>query len=295
MNNSPLNRIKSSQELDKLDIIRNKRKRLIQSNTIRRICRGTYAPTDLSLTLEEKHLANALGVKNRTASLVLCNTSAAIAWGIAVLNQPRRVHIRGTKGSRTPDVRVHQDTRTKTAPTAITPDGFEATTPIETVISCARFCPFLDAVVIADSALFRRVVTYSELYTELHNVQGIGASKARKVADSMCENVMSPGETLLRLALIEYGLSPIVQCPVQTATRTYHGDLGLPEQYIIFEFDGKVKYSGAYGGPQRVLLEEKQRMDDIVNAGWRVIRISWDMLRSDTRQLEYILKQNHLI
>ena len=44
-----------------------------------------------------------------------------------------------------------------------------------------------------------------------------------------------------------------------------------------------------------MLLEEKQRMDDIVNAGWRVIRISWDMLRSDTRQLEYILKQNHLI
>ena len=48
---------------------------------------------------------------------------------------------------------------------------------------------------------------------------------------------------------------------------------------MAVEFDGAVKYSGGeYGDPRGRLLAEKARHDALVEAGWLVLRVTWDDL-----------------
>ena len=294
MHEEVVKHIKSYQELLGLDFTPVQLRKMLGSGRISRVARGTYT-SQMKMSPQEEHLALAMACSNRRAELVLSHQSAAIAWGLAVLNIPEQVNIRARKGSHSPYLKTHQDGPTLRASTALTPSGLHAVVPLDTVLACARSCSKDEAVIIADSALYQGYLGYQQLYDELYLVKNQGRRKARIVADSMATHVMSPGETLLRLRLNEFGLFPIVQCPVPTGTRTFHGDLGLPEHKIILEFDGKVKYSGAYGDPHTVLAQEKERMDAILNAGWRIIRVDWKMVQKPARRLKTVLEAHGLL
>ncbi|MCG7287132.1 endonuclease domain-containing protein [Cellulomonas sp. ACRRI] len=92
----------------------------------------------------------------------------------------------------------------------------------------------------------------------------------------------SPGETLLRWALRSGGLPPPeLQVEVVTRRGRFFADLGWPALRVAVEFDGYVKYSGAFGStaPEAVFAE-KQRQDALEEEGWRVLRVTWDDLRA---------------
>ena len=289
MHKEVVNHTKSYQELIEMDFSSRSLQSLVDTGNIRRVTRGTYT-SQVQPSREEEHLALAIAFRNRRAETVLTHISAAIAWGLPVLNVPQQLHIRAQKGSHSPQLITHQDSLSLAASTATTPYALKATVPLDTVVACARTTPLDEALVIADSALYQGLMGYQQLHDALYAVTGPGSRKAKKVADCMSTQVMSPGETLLRLRLLEWGFNPVVQCPVSTSQRVFHGDCGLPEYKVLLEFDGKVKYSGAYGSPHTVLMQEKERMDAILNAGWRLIRVNWGMVQKPAHELQAALK-----
>ncbi|MBW0253685.1 endonuclease domain-containing protein [Cellulomonas sp. PS-H5] len=156
------------------------------------------------------------------------------------------------------------------------------TTLVRTVVDCAASLPPDRGLVIADSAL-RAGADAGALDTALAARSGArGIVRARDVIALADGRAQSPGETLLRWSLHSGGLPPPeLQVEVVTRRGRFFLDLGWPVPRVAVEFDGYVKYSGAFGrtAPEAVFAE-KQRQDALEEEGWRVLRVTWDDLRA---------------
>lgn len=88
----------------------------------------------------------------------------------------------------------------------------------------------------------------------------------------------SPGESLLRLAVYQAGLpKPFEQMDVIADRNLYFVDLGFPEDGVVFEFDGRIKYTGPDAAD--VVYREKLREDAIREQYPRFVRFTWSDLR----------------
>ncbi|MEK8228182.1 hypothetical protein NKG05_22080 [Oerskovia sp. M15] len=65
--------------------------------------------------------------------------------------------------------------------------------------------------------------------------------------------------------------------------RDFRLDLAWPELRLGLEFDGSVKYSGGMGDPTERLLAEKRREDALREAGWTILRVTWEDLGDPER------------
>ncbi|MCA5892594.1 hypothetical protein LEP48_04395 [Isoptericola sp. NEAU-Y5] len=159
-------------------------------------------------------------------------------------------------------------------------DGLPATTLERTVVDCARTLPPDQGLVVTDSAL-RGGADLDVLCAILDESAGRrGVRRAREVVDLADPRSESPGESLLRWVVHDAGL-PTPEAGHRTMTR--RGDVWLdlawPERKVALEFDGAVKYSGGdYGDPAGRVFAEKLRQDALEEAGWLVVRVTWDDL-----------------
>jgi very-short-patch-repair endonuclease len=107
----------------------------------------------------------------------------------------------------------------------------------------------------------------------------------------------SPGETLVRLAILRAGLpEPELQIDVTTPSGTFRLDLGWSRFMLAIEFDGFVKYANPNAGTAaEALFAEKRRQDALEEAGWKVLRFTWPDLNSletlATRIRTHLLKR----
>jgi len=155
------------------------------------------------------------------------------------------------------------------------------TSPARTVADCARTQSLRDALVVADAALDRGLTTPEELSSIVAELKGWPAAPSCGRVLALARVAESPGETLLRVDLLDLGFADVVtQARVRGASgRRYRVDLLLPSLGAIGEFDGAVKYGGLDGQPGTdVLAREKQREDDLRLAGWGVFRVTWQEL-----------------
>jgi hypothetical protein len=173
------------------------------------------------------------------------------------LRRLRRVHVtvdRESGGRRTDLLHVHA--------AALHPDdvvevgGLLRTSVARVVVDLARTPPFEQALVLADAARHRHLVT---------------------AADPRAE---SPGGTRSRVAIARAGLpAPTLQHEVPgIRART---DFSWPEFCTVGEFDGKVKYGrGLRPGqtPGDVVYAEKRPEDALRDLGFQVVRWTWDEL-----------------
>ena len=232
------------------------------------------------LRQEEKTLlAYQAYVRTSAVSPVLCLASAALVHGLRMYRVPTRIHTLSIPGHGThnggPAVVRHQ---------APLPDsdvvelqGIRVTSGECTLLDCARFLPFPDAVVLADQARALSVPR-ARLEKRLPEWKGQrGVRRARKVLDFMDVRAESVGETLTRLMLAEWGLpEPRIQWVIEGRSGRYRADFAWPEHRLVLEFDGELKY--AHLGPQTVasvLRDERRRETEIQELGWTVIRIGW--------------------
>jgi hypothetical protein len=89
------------------------------------------------------------------------------------------------------------------------------TSPVRTVIDCARRLLFAEALAVADSALRAGDVTQEELRSAASRVRGRGARQCRRVADAADARAAKPFESVLRALVLEFpGLSVVPQVPV---------------------------------------------------------------------------------
>jgi hypothetical protein len=78
------------------------------------------------------------------------------------------------------------------------------TSPLRTVVDCARRLPFDEALAVADSALRSGMVSAEELLLAADALRGRGATAARRVARSARAQAANPFESVLRAIVLEF-------------------------------------------------------------------------------------------
>lgn len=137
------------------------------------------------------------------------------------------------------------------------------------------------AVVVGDSALFRKAVSWDQLDSRSRSIPHWQGSRAMRLAVSFAdEGGQSVGESLSRLLFWRGGLpAPALQFPVLLSDgSTAFTDFGWPSVPAVGEFDGKVKYGRLVRPgetPGDVVFREKRREELVLEAGFPMRRLVW--------------------
>jgi len=151
------------------------------------------------------------------------------------------------------------------------------TSPARTLLDLAAELPFADAVVLADSALHKRVVRQAELEDVLGTSEGRpGIEKARRSLRFADERAESPLESVSRVALHEGGVpTPQTQVVLDLPSgRRVRTDFFWP--WVVGEADGEEKYKPTDGRSViEVLRDEREREYELRDVGYEVVRWGW--------------------
>jgi hypothetical protein len=150
------------------------------------------------------------------------------------------------------------------------------TTVARTVADLARTLPFMDAVVVADSALSQEKTTKPELEQILKQFATgwPGVRQARRAIEFADERAESPLESAARVVFAEAGLEP------PELQVTIHGeqvpfaarvDFLWRAQKVVAEADGLVTYND-----RRDLLDERERDHQLREAGYTTVHFTWE-------------------
>jgi len=131
-------------------------------------------------------------------------------------------------------------------------------------------------VVVADAVQHTALATRADLQEELAAHAGLRgvrlAHRALGLSDARAE---SPPESRLRLAFMLAGLTPVPQHEVRVAGRfVARVDLAFPAARIAVEYDGRSVHDW-----DDVFTRDRQRQNELVRAGWTVLRFTADDLR----------------
>jgi Protein of unknown function (DUF559) len=151
------------------------------------------------------------------------------------------------------------------------------TTVARTVADLARTLPFMDAVVVADSALNQEKATKPELLRALSQCKGWpGVRQARRALEFADERAESPLESAARVVFAEAGLAPPeLQVTIQGEQEQFAArvDFLWRARKVIAEADGLVKYND-----RKDLLKERERDHQLREAGYTTVHFTWQEL-----------------
>lgn len=262
----------------------------MRAGQLTRIRRGGYVHgIDVDgLTPEARHRLAVTLARPTLAAGVVSHVSAAAWWDLPLTGADlRRVHVTLPKSTRTGRIAPERhDHSAELTPDEITEvDGLPVTSVTRTLVDLARSGPATTAVVSADAALQRGLVTPASLRAALDGAKGWpGVNRARRalaLADGRSE---SPGETLTRLALRT--VAPLdLQVDITDEVGRFVGrvDLAIEEAALLVEFDGRRKYVSQRRPGQSIddaVLAEKHREDELRALGYGLVRVVWSDLRS---------------
>jgi len=146
--------------------------------------------------------------------------------------------------------------------------GLRVTTPLRTCFDLARRLPLVDAVIVLDGALHRRLVSLRALCEYVGHVGSVrGVPAARRVVDLVEPKSESPMESRLRLVLILAGLPrPLAQVDLFDPARRFLGrpDLLYPDARLAIEYDGALHRDS--------LVADHRRQNRLQAAGYLLLR-----------------------
>lgn len=247
---------------------------------------GVYVPSAELKTLGERQrhvLQIEATLRQLGPGVLVSHQSAACLLGITLFRIPTAVQVTrpgGHAGHRRSTVHTHC--------AAVDPaeivmvNGYRVTGAARTVVDLARQATFEQAVVAADSALRRGLVTRSELQAAVRRAtRRPGVAAADRVVRFADGGAESAGESISRVMLHEHAVPPPdLQLAVRGARGdTFaHSDFGWPEYRTVGEFDGAQKYGRLLlpgETPGDSILKEKIREDRIRDLGWHMVRWTW--------------------
>ncbi len=181
-----------------------------------------------------------------------------------------------------PGVRVGAQLRLRVHHLDLRPDEIAGTplrtTPARTAWDVARWLRPIDAIPIVDALLAGDLTTSEALTRQLRRNTGRrGWRRAERVFALADGGAQSPAESRLRVHLVLAGLPrPVAQCPVRVSpTLVLHPDLGWPEWRVAVEYDGN------WHADAEQLHRDRQRLNQLVGAGWMVLHVTSRRLRAD--------------
>jgi very-short-patch-repair endonuclease len=158
------------------------------------------------------------------------------------------------------------------------------TTPVRTVIDCARRLPFDEALPIADSALRSGLVTREEL--DVVQVRGAGAGSVRRVLRHADGRAANPFESVLRARAIEVGLDVEPQVALDLGSGVVHPDLTDRSRHMVLEADSWSHHATRSGHKS-----DCARHNLLVLCSWRVFRFSWEQVMLEPSYVRWVLDQ----
>ncbi len=199
---------------------------------------------------------------------VLSHLSAARVWNLPLLTAPPKPH-----------VIVPVKRRPRRGPPAVlhwaevTADECRAgtTSPLRTVLDCARLLPFGEALAVADAALAGGLIHPDELLAGAAATRGPGCPNARRVASCADGRSGSFLESMLRALLISNGVDGFEpQVAVRSGTFRARVDLGHRAAQVALEAEGY-----EFHGSANDFAADCGRYDELVMAGWAVLRFTY--------------------
>lgn len=215
----------------------------------------------------------------RGPSARAARASAAVLFGLDMVEEPTRVHLDVARGNRVVDTaQVSLRTSRRGASVLWRPlpglAPLRVTPVTDTVLACAAELPLSEALAVVDSALRLRRCSRAELVRALDRRSGRdGVEHLRQVlrwCDARCGSVL---ESILRALLCDAGLVPprtqhLLQDPV-TGVRL-RVDFAWPRQRLAVEADGR-----RWHDPQDARDVDRRRDNTCASLGWRVLRVTW--------------------
>ena len=215
---------------------------------------------------------------DRTTALayqgVLSHLSAARAWGLPLLVQPEKPHIvlpPNRRPRRGPPAILHwSGTTAEERRTGVT-------SALRTVGDCARILPFGEALAVADAALAAGLLLPEGLRAAATALRGPGCPNARQVAAQADGRAESFLESMLRALLISEGVDGFEpQVLVRCGSAHARVDLGHRPARVALEAEGY-----EFHGSPDAFAADCRRYDDLVTAGWLVLRFTYQQVLGD--------------
>jgi hypothetical protein len=224
-----------------------------------------YLPNDAEQTLYVSTVAAWLWTGRRG---VIAGPAAAALHGAKWVDPSTPVDVIAQHTRRRDGVAVHEE---RIAPDEITHVGeLPVTTPVRTAFDIARHLPRDVAVVHLDALAAATGVTLADVLLLAQRYRGArGIRRARVALALMDGGAQSPGETRLRLTLIDDGLpAPRTQIRVSDGHNEAFIDMGYDEPMVGLD------YEGAHHSQNRgQYVYDIGRADLIDREGWFDIRV----------------------
>ncbi|HSF26316.1 MAG TPA: DUF559 domain-containing protein [Actinomycetes bacterium] len=209
--------------------------------------------------------ADLLGVRS--------HTSAAQHWQLGLVARPDAEHVtvssRARRRRKPADVVLHyRDLR----PDEVIDD---VTSPIRTVLDCARDLPLREALAVGDSALRSGLVDYDELRLLALGLRGPGSARTRQFVTWLDARSANAFESATRAILLEAGVTGFRPQVTIRAHGRFLGrvDLANVRLRIVIECDGF-----AWHGQRSALVRDCRRYDELTAHGWAVLRLAWEQV-----------------
>ncbi|THG30275.1 DUF559 domain-containing protein [Naasia lichenicola] len=187
------------------------------------------------------------------------------------------LHVTSVKPQRAPRVEGIVGHRADSVPTIVSSGSMRVSAPIDTWIALGATLPIGELIVMGDGLLARKSprATLDQLTRAVDAVAGQrGASRLRSALTELRPGTDSAQETILRLVLMRAGLGePEVNGVIQTRSGPFHGDLVYRSARVVVEYDGE-----QHRTDDRQFAIDVDRLDIIMAAGWRVIRVDKRLL-----------------
>lgn len=230
----------------------------VAGGTIVRVARGHY---QLPGPLEARAAA-------ARVSGVVSHLSAAQHWGWPVKLPPER-----------PVVTVPRNRTVSTSQRAgVDLNWFDlheddirdgVTSPLRTVIDCARSEPFDAGLAVADSAVRAGDVTPRQLVVEAEASPRTGRRAALRVARAVDGRAANPFESVLRAVALE--VPGLHVEPQQWVERVGRVDLLCRRNNLVVEAD-----SWEFHGERSAFVRDVRRYTTFVRLGFAVVRFTWE-------------------
>lgn len=213
----------------------------------------------------------------RTAAVELGGTvshrSAALQHGWGVRHEPRWPEVIVSR-SRTihPAKRRRVLVRWRDLAAGEAEEG--VTSPLRTVVDCARDLSLEESLAVADSALRSGTLTMHELVDAAGSIPHYRSRCAKRALTAASERAANPFESALRALCLEAVPNRFeAQLPVRVANRTIHPDIVCRDLGLAVEAD-----SHEFHTQRSQLRRDCWRYAELTLAGWMVLRFSWEQV-----------------
>jgi hypothetical protein len=248
-------------------------RRAVSDGSIRRVGRGRYV---IATVAEHRQRAHGLtGALSHLSAAVHHGWKVKFVPADAWVTVPRNRHVRGSRDG----LHLHWSDLSPAEVAA------GVTTPLRTILDCARVLPFDEALAVADSAIRSGRVSKPALLRAAGATRGPGATAIRRVALHADGRADNPLESVLRAHGLDAGLGLTPQLVVAEPGFFAVADLGNEALRLVVEAEGYETHGSRAG-----LRADCVRHTGYALHGWSSLRFAYEDAMYDREWVLWVFR-----